>query len=154
MKPSIQAKVEIVNKRAAHNFFLTQHFEAGIMLRGTEIKSIRMGFVNLNDAYCFIQNSEVYVKNLYIKEYDNGTYYNHDARRERKLLLNRNEIKKLERKVKEKGFTIIPYRLFISDRGLAKLEIALAQGKKAFDKRETIKEKDNKRDMERSHVIR
>lgn len=141
--------IEIKNKRASYEYALIQKFEAGIMLKGTEIKSLRMGAANLNDSFCYIRKGEIFVKNLFISEYSMGTYYNHDARRERKLLLNAIEIKKIERKLTEKGFTLIPTRLFINDRGFAKLEIYLAKGKKIYDKRESIKEKDNKRDAER-----
>lgn len=140
---------EIVNRRAEHEYHFIDMYEAGIMLQGTEIKSIRKGLVNLNDAYCFFKQGELFIRSMYIKEYEFGTYSNHEPRRPRKLLLRRQELKKLEKKVKERGFTIVPYRLYFSERGLAKLEIALAQGKKAFDKRESIKEKDIKRDTDR-----
>ncbi|MEO1713165.1 MAG: SsrA-binding protein SmpB [Bacteroidota bacterium] len=146
--------VEFVNKKASFLYKLTDTFEAGIMLGGTEIKAIRSGHVNLTDAYCFFQKGELFVKSLYIKEYDYGTYFNHEPRRDRKLLLKRRELKKLERKIREKGFTIVPLRLYLSERGFAKLEIALAQGKRSFDKRNTIKEKDQRRDMDRIKKIR
>ena len=140
---------EVVNKRAKHEYFITAVFEAGIVLQGTEIKSIRNGHVNLRDAYCVFKKGELYVRSLYIKEYEFGTYDNHDPRRVRKLLLKRSELRKLERRVKERGFTIVPYRLYLSDRGLAKLEVALSQGKKSHDKRQSIKERDAKRDLAR-----
>lgn len=149
-----QQHIEIKNKKASFEFFLLQRYEAGIMLRGTEIKAIREGAANLTDAFCYIRAGEVFVKNLFIAEYSQGSYYNHDARRERKLLLTKQEIKKIDRKLNEKGFTLIPVRLFINERGFAKLEIALAQGKKMYDKRATIKEKDNRREMDRIKTTR
>ncbi len=146
--------IEVVNRRAEHEYFLTDRYNAGLVLQGTEIKSIRKGNVNLADAYCLFKNGELYVHNMYIREYENGTYANHPTRRDRKLLLRKSELRKLERKVKERGFTIVPYRLFMTDRGFAKLEIALAQGKKSYDKRESIKEKDTKRELDRMKKIR
>ena len=146
--------IEILNRRAAHEYFFTAHFEAGIVLQGTEIKSIRAGNVNLRDAYCFFKKGELFVKNLFIAEYENGTYANHEPRRTRKLLLKRTELRKLEKKMKEKGFTVVPYKMYLSERGLAKLEVVLVQVKKSYDKRQSIKEKDNKRDMARLKKIR
>ncbi|GAB1395768.1 MAG TPA: SsrA-binding protein SmpB [Saprospiraceae bacterium] len=140
---------EIRNRRVEFEFKLLNTFEAGLILTGTEVKSLREGHANLNDAYCYIRQGELFVRNMFISEYDLGTYNNHDPRRPRKLLLTRNELNKLGKKVKEKGFTIVPVRLYFSERGLAKLEIALAQGKKSFDKRHSIKEKDTKRDLDR-----
>lgn len=140
---------EIRNRRVEFEFKLLNTFEAGIILTGTEVKSLRDGHANLNDAYCYFRDGELFVRNMFISEYDLGTYNNHDPRRPRKLLLNKGELNKLEKKVKEKGFTIVPVRLYFSERGLAKLEIALAQGKKSFDKRHSIKEKDTKRDLDR-----
>ena len=140
---------EIRNRRVEFEFKLLNTFEAGLILTGTEVKSLREGHANLNDAYCYIRQGELFVRNMFISEYNLGTYNNHDPRRPRKLLLTRNELNKLEKKVKEKGFTIVPVRLYFSERGLAKLEIALAQGKKSFDKRHSIKEKDTKRDLDR-----
>ena len=147
-------KIEIVNRRASHEYFLTEKYEAGITLWGTEIKSIRSGKVNLTDAFCTFDAGELYIRSLFISEYENGTYSNHEPRRTRKLLLRAKELKKLERKVKEKGFTLIPYRMYLSERGFIKVEIALAQGKKTFDKRETIKDKDNKRELDRIKKIK
>jgi SsrA-binding protein len=147
-------KIEIINRRAAHEYFLTDRYEAGIALFGTEIKSVRSGNVNLTDAFCTFDDGELYVRNLFISEYENGTYANHLPRRTRKLLLHGKELKKLEKKIKEKGFTIIPYRMYLSERGFIKLEIALAQGKKSYDKRETIKEKDSKRELDRMKKIK
>ena len=147
-------KIEIVNRRAEFEYHFIDTFEAGIVLTGTEIKSIRGGNTNINDAFCFFEKGELYIKNMYIKEYAFATYYNHEARRARKLLLRKPELRKLEKKVKERGFTIVPYRLFFTERGFAKLEIALAQGKKSFDKRDSIKEKDHRRDLDRMKKIK
>jgi SsrA-binding protein len=142
-------KLDIVNKRARFEYEFLYTLEAGIMLQGTEIKSIRMGHINLNDSYCIIYEGQLYLDKLHISEYANGTYNNHEPRRRRKLLVKANELKKLHAKVKERGFTIIPYRVYINERGFAKVEIALARGKKSYDKRESLKEKDVKRDLER-----
>lgn len=142
--------IEIVNRRAGFEYQLIDRIEAGIVLAGTEIKSIRQGKANLNDAYCYFKKGELYIRSMFIAEYDFGTYFNHEPRRPRKLLLKRTELRKLEKRVKERGLTIVPVRLYLNERGFAKLEIALAQGKKVFDKRKTIKEKDAKRDIERS----
>ncbi len=126
-----------------------QEFEAGIMLVGTEVKAIKVGDANITDAFCTIIKDELYVRNLYIAEYKFGNKYNHETRRDRKLLLKRNEIKKLDKKVKEKGYSIVPYKIYLSDRGIIKLQIHLATGKKSYDKRNSIKEKDQKREMDR-----
>jgi len=142
--------IKIKNKRASFEYFLVERIVAGIQLTGTEIKSIREGKANLADAYCSFTGLELYVRNMHIAEYSFGTYNNHEPKRDRKLLMNKRELKKLSTKVKEKGFTIIPVSLFISDRGLAKLEIALAKGKHTYDKRESLKQKDSKREMDRS----
>lgn len=120
-----------------------------MQLAGTEIKSIRNGKVNLSDSYCQFYSGELYARNIHISEYEMGTHSNHEAKRDRKLLLTKKELQKLERKTKESGFTMVPTRLFINDRGLAKLEIALARGKKLYDKRETLKKKDSNREMDR-----
>ena len=138
----------IINRQANFQFELTEKFTAGIILTGTEIKSVREGKVNIKDAYCFFRKGELFVKNMHIAEYKFGTHYNHDPLRIRKLLLNKQELKKLETKTKERGFTIVPTKMFISERGLAKIEIALARGKKLFDKRETIKKRDIQREMD------
>lgn len=145
---------EIVNRRASYEYQFLSKYEAGIVLNGPEIKSIRSGQANLSDAYCIFIGNELYLKSMYIKEYDHATTENIDSRRDRKLLLHKAELKKLERRVKEKGLTLIPYRVYFSERNLVKIEIALGQGKKSFDKRETIKEKDTKRDLERMSKIR
>lgn len=141
--------LEIINRKATHEYHFIDTYEAGIVLQGTEIKSIRKGQANLRDAYCVFKKGELHIRSLFIAEYTHGNQFNHDTRRPRKLLLRRGELRKLEKKVKEKGFTIVPYRLYLTERGFAKLEIALAQGKKSYDKRESIKQKDLKRDMDR-----
>ncbi len=142
-------EVNIKNRRATFDYAITETFTAGIVLTGTEIKSIRMGKASLVDTFCYVHNGEVWVKNMYIAEYFFGTYNNHTERRDRKLLLNRKEINRLEKNGKESGFTIVPLRLFISDRGFAKLVIGIGRGKKEYDKRQSIKERDDKRDMAR-----
>ena len=141
--------VEIKNRKAAFEYQLLDKYEAGIKLFGTEIKSIRLGEANLKDAFCTFEDGELYINSLFIAEYKYGNYYNHETRRKRKLLLRKRELTKLEKNVKEKGLSIIPYRLYISERGFAKLEISLAQGKKSYDKRETIKARENKRELDR-----
>jgi len=143
------ATVNIKNKKAAFDYELLETFTAGMVLTGTEIKSIRLGKASLVDSYCLLENGECWVRNMHIAEYFYGTYNNHNARRDRKLLLNRKELQKLMRLTRETGFTIIPVRLFINDRGLAKLVIAVAKGKKQYDKRQSLKEKEDKRSMER-----
>lgn len=147
MKP--QFTINIANKRAAFNYFITASYEAGIMLTGTEIKSIRAGKANLTDAYCFFKNEELWIKSLHISEYKEGSYNNHEPKRDRKLLLNKTELRKLQSKIKEKGTTIIPVKLYINERGFAKLEIGLARGKKTYDKRETLKKAEAAREMSR-----
>mgnify|MGYP001400461274 FL=1 len=137
------------NKKAYFQYELNEVLVAGIQLKGTEIKSIRDGKVSFTDAFCQIDNGEMWVKGLHISEYVLGTCNNHDPKRDRKLLLSKREMRQWQRKVNEKGFTIIPVSLFIDENGRAKLEIALARGKKQFDKRESIKKKDIQRDMER-----
>ena len=139
--------VNIKNKKASFEFTFIVKFVAGIMLQGSEIKSIREGKVNLQASYCVIHHEEAFVKELHISPYKDASHYNHEPKRERKLLLNKREIKKLTEKSQEQGLTIIPVRLFVTNKGLAKLEIALAKGKKLHDKRHDIKEKDVKRDL-------
>ena len=139
----------IKNKKASFEYFFLQLFTAGIVLTGTEIKSIREGKANLNDAYCTFIDGELFVKNMHISEYKQGSRYNHEPKRLRKLLLQKNELQKLQSKMKEKGLTIVPTKIFISERGFAKLEIALAKGKKLYDKRESIREKEVRRQMQR-----
>lgn len=142
-------EVNIKNKRASYDYNITETFTAGIVLTGTEIKSIRLGKAGLADTFCYINNGEVWVKNMYIAEYFYGTYNNHDSRRDRKLLLNKKEIAKLSKNGKEAGFTIVPLRLFINGKGLAKLVIGIGRGKKEYDKRQSIKEREDKRTMAR-----
>ena len=140
---------EVVNRRAKYEYQFLDTYEAGIKLLGTEIKSVRNGGVEMRDAYCIFKKGELFIYSLFIAEYDFGNQFNHEARRPRKLLLHRRELKKLEKRVKEKGLTIVPFRLYFNERGFVKVEIALAQGKKNYDKRNSIKEKDLKRDMQR-----
>ncbi len=149
MKNNISNNINIRNKRATFDYELLDKFTAGIVLSGTEIKSIRMGKASLVDTYCFFNNSELWIKNMNISRYKEGTYNNHEERRERKLLLQRKELKKLERKIKETGLSIVPTRLFINENGYAKIQIALAKGKKEYDKRHTLRENDDKRQMAR-----
>ncbi|WP_372934083.1 SsrA-binding protein SmpB [Mariniphaga sediminis] len=146
----LKGNINVKNRKASFEFELIERLVAGMQLVGTEIKSIRNGKVSLNEAYCQFFAGELYAKNIHIAEYELGTCNNHLAKRDRKLLLSKKELQKLERKIKESGLTIIPTRLFINDRGLAKLEIALARGKKMYDKRETLKRKDAQRDIERA----
>lgn len=147
--PKAKSKIEIRNRRASFEYEFIESFTAGIVLSGTEIKSIRAGKASLPDSYCYFIGNELYVKNMHIAEYWWGTFNNHDPRRDRKLLLNRRELRKLQRAIKEKGLTIVATRLFIAENGYAKLNIALARGKKEYDKRQSIKEKDIRRDNER-----
>ena len=144
--------INVRNRQAGFEYELLDKYTAGMVLMGTEIKSIREGKVNLQDGYCYINNGEFFVKGINITPYAEGTHYNHEATRERKLLLKRSEIKKLESKVEEKGYTLVPTRLFINERGLAKLEIAVARGKKLHDKRDSIKERDAKRELDRLKI--
>jgi SsrA-binding protein len=148
-------KIEVVNRKAEYEYHFLSKFEAGMILTGTEIKSIREGGnVNMSDAFCMMRSGELWVKNLFIAEYSHGSYNNHETRRLRKLLLKKQELDKIQKKIKEKGFTVIPYRLYVNERGLAKIEVNLAQGKKSYDKRASIKEKDQKRELERIKRIR
>jgi SsrA-binding protein len=149
-KTKLNNNILIKNKRATFDYELLETFTAGIVLTGTEIKSLRAGKASLVDTYCMIERREVWVKNMYIAEYFYGTYNNHSERRERKLLLNRKEIRKLETAAKNSGFTIVPTRMFINEKGLAKIIIAIAKGKKEYDKRDAIKERDDKREMDRA----
>ena len=144
-----QAQINIRNKRATFDYELIETFTAGIILTGTEIKSIRLGKASLVDTFCIFERGELWVKNMHITEYFYGSYNNHVARRDRKLLLNRNELRKISRLTKQSGFTIVPTRLFINDKGLAKVNIAIAKGKKEYDKRNSLKEKEDNRDMDR-----
>ncbi|HNP49391.1 MAG TPA: SsrA-binding protein SmpB [Bacteroidia bacterium] len=147
-----QDKIVILNKKASFEFFLLQTFSAGMMLSGTEVKAIREGKASLSEAYCFVQEGEVWIKNMHISEFKQGSYNNHEPKRLRKLLLNKAEIRKIESKLKEKGTTIIPVQLYFNERGYAKIDIAVARGKKMFDKREDLKKKDQ--EMEIRKVVR
>jgi len=148
--PKAKSKIEIRNKKASFEYEFIETFTAGVVLSGTEIKSIRAGKASLVDSYCYFVARELFVKNMHIAEYWWGNLNNHDPRRDRKLLLNRKELNRLFRATREKGFTIVATRLFIAENGYAKLNIALARGKKEFDKRHSIKEKDLRRESERS----
>ena len=150
----MENNVRFSNKKAHFLYEIIETFNAGIQLLGTEIKSIRNGKANLTDTYCIFEKGELYVKNMYIAEYEYGTHYNHTPRGDRKLLLKRRELNRLEKKIKEKGFTIVPITMYINERGLAKMTIGLARGKKLFDKREDIKLKDTKRELDRMNKIR
>lgn len=141
--------IVVKNKKASFNFEIVEKFTAGIVLKGTEIKAIRMGKANFVDSYCQFINNELWVKGLHIAEYEWGTYNNHDPKQDRKLLLTHKELNKLKRHSQEKGLTIIALKLFVNDRGLAKVDIALARGKQSHDKREDLKHKDAKREMDR-----
>lgn len=143
----------IRNKKASHDYEFIEKFIAGIQLSGTEIKSIRLGKATVGDAYCFFSNGELFLRGMHIAEYWWGNLNNHDPLRERKLLLSKRELRKMERKVKETGLTIIVVKVFINDRGLAKAEIALSRGKKEYDKRETLKRKDATREMDRMRKV-
>lgn len=147
---ALQNNIVIKNKRASFDYEFIETYVAGIVLTGTEIKSIRLGKASLIDSYCLIINNELWVRNMYIAEYFYGTYNNHEARKDRKLLLQKKEFRKIEQLSKNTGFTIIPTKLFINERGLAKIVIAIAKGKKEYDKRQSLREKDDKRDMDRA----
>jgi len=147
--PHASSNILIKNKKAFFEYEIIESFTAGIQLLGTEIKSIRAGRANLTDSYCQFFNGELFVRNLHISEYELGTCNNHVAKRDRKLLLQSRELQRWQKKVKESGFTIIPLKLFINPKGLAKLEVGLCRGKKVYDKRESIKERDAGRDMDR-----
>lgn len=145
----MQKTINILNKRAKFDYEILDKYTAGIVLTGTEIKSIRLGKASIAESFCEFNNHELFVINATIEEYLYGTHYNHKAKSERKLLLNKKELKKLEKDSDNKGLTIVPLRLFTNEKGLAKLEIALCRGKKNYDKRETLKEKDTQRDLDR-----
>lgn len=145
----ISNTVNIENRRARFDYQFLDTYIAGLVLKGTEIKSIREGKAGLADSYCYFKNDELFVRNFHITEYADASFYNHAPLRERKLLLSRQELNKLSRSVKDQGLTIVPVKLFINEKGFAKLSIALAKGKKAYDKREDIKKKDLEREMNR-----
>lgn len=144
-----QADIKIVNRDARFGFELLEEYEAGVMLTGTEIKSLRMGGGSFNDAYCIMKSGELWLKNLHIPEYSYGNINNHVPTRLRKLLLKKRELDKIDAKIREKGLTIVPVELFMSDRGFIKVKVAMARGKKTFDKRNTIKDRDVKRELDR-----
>lgn len=141
--------INIKNKRAKFEYHLFDKFIAGIQLGGTEIKSIRNGKASILEAYCVVEENEIFIRNMHIAEYSNASFYQHKPKADRKLLLNRKEISKIQKGLETKGYTVVPLRLFINEKGLAKLEIALAQGKKLYDKRHDLKEKEDKRAMDR-----
>lgn len=140
---------ELKNRQATFEYFIDSRYEAGMVLLGTEVKSLREGKASFNDSYCLIHKGELWLKSLHIAQYTHGTVNNHDPLRDRKLLLQKREIKKIEAKLKEKGYTLIPLRIFFNEKGLAKIEIGLAKGKKLHDKRESIRQKDVEREMKR-----
>lgn len=144
-----KSQIDIKNRKASFNYELLAKYTAGIVLYGTEIKSIREGKASLGDSYCAFNKGELWVINMHIAAFRLGNFYNHEATRTRKLLLNKRELRKIERAVKDTGLTVVPTRLYINEKGLAKLDIAVARGKKLYDKRESLKDKDIKRDMER-----
>ena len=148
-KKIVPSRINIKNKRAEHDYFIIDQYTAGIVLTGTEIKSIRAGKAGLVDSFCFISNNEIWVKNMYVAEYSFGSFNRHEIRRDRKLLLNKKEIRHLADETKSPGQTIVPLRLFIDDNGRAKLVVGLCRGKKEYDKRETLKEKEGRREMDR-----
>ena len=146
----MEQKIQIKNKKASFDFFFLETYTAGIVLTGTEIKSIRLGKASLVDSFCYIHNPEIWVKGMNISPYFYGSFSNHEARRDRKLLLNKREINRLQEAVKQVGTTIVPTLVFIYSNGRAKINIALARGKKEFDKRQTLKEKEDRRQMDRA----
>ena len=141
--------MEIRNRNAYHEYFIEDKYSAGMVLTGTEVKSLREGKVSFNDSYCFLHKGELWVKSLHIAEYSHGTSSNHDPLQDRKLLLQKRELRKLEGKIKEKGFTVVPLRIYFNEKGFAKMELGLGKGKKLYDKRETIRQRDTEREMKR-----
>lgn len=141
--------MEIRNRSAYHDYFIEDKYDAGIVLAGTEVKSLRAGKATFNDSFCFFQKGELWIRSLHIAEYSHGNLNNHMPVHDRKLLLNKRELKKLEVRIKEKGLTLVPLRIFFNENGLAKMEIGLGKGKKIYDKRETIKQRDTDRDIKR-----
>ncbi|MBL0182888.1 MAG: SsrA-binding protein SmpB [Chitinophagaceae bacterium] len=146
-------QLEISNRKAYYEYFFEQTYIAGLVLSGTEIKSLRAGKASFNDSYCVFQDGELFVKSLHISEYSFGTYTNHEPMQERKLLLNKRELQKLEAKTKEKGYSIIPLKIFLAESGYFKMEIGLGKGKKNYDKRESIKERETDRDIKRKYGV-
>lgn len=148
-----KSPISIRNKKASFDYFFIETLTAGIVLTGTEIKSVRLGKASLVDTFCYINNGEIWVKDMHISPYFYGSYNNHEARRDRKLLLNRKEIRKLEEATKQTGYTIVPTLMFLDAKGLAKVDIALCKGKKEYDKRQTLKEKEDRREMDRAMKV-
>jgi SsrA-binding protein len=140
---------EIRNRQAYYDYFIDEKYDAGMVLTGTEVKSLRAGRASFNDSYCYFHRGEMWIKSLHIAEYSHGTSSNHDPLRERKLLLNKKELRKIESKIKEKGVTVVPLRIYFSEKGIAKIELGLGKGKKLYDKRETIKQRDTQREMKK-----
>ncbi|MCU0423407.1 MAG: SsrA-binding protein [Bacteroidia bacterium] len=140
-----QSRINITNKRASYDYHLINTYDAGMVLTGTEIKSIRAGNANLTDAFCFLKDDELFLRGMHIGTWKQGSYYNHEPLRVRKLLLKKSELRKIRSKALEKGFTVIPVKVFLSETGYAKVQIAIAQGKKSFDKRDDLKKKDAER---------
>ncbi|HYC87535.1 MAG TPA: SsrA-binding protein SmpB [Chryseosolibacter sp.] len=151
-KQRFSNNVNIKNRQASFEYELLDKYVAGIVLTGTEVKSIREGKVNLQDGYCYFKNGELFLKGVNITAYAQGTHYNHEPTRERKLLLKKSELRKIEGRTEEKGLTLVPVRLFMNDRGFAKVEIALARGKKLHDKRDSIRERETKRELDRMKI--
>ena len=145
--------MDISNRKAYYEYNIETKYIAGLVLTGTEIKSLRDGKASFNDSYCIFNKGELFVKSLHISEYSFGTHYNHEPLQERKLLLHKKELRKLENKIKEKGYTIIPLKIFISENGFAKIEIGLGKGKKIYDKRETIKARETNREVKRKYGV-
>ncbi len=148
-KKEIQKSISIRNRKASHEYHFIDIYQAGVVLQGTEIKSIRMGKVTISDAFCLFIGNELFLRNLHISQYDMGNVHNHEEKADRKLLLKRKELKKLQYDAQDVGLTIIPTKVYVNDRGLAKIEIALGKGKKLYDKRQDLKAKDAKRELDR-----
>lgn len=150
VKTTKTARVQIKNKRAEFDYEVLDRYTAGLVLTGTEVKSIRAGKASLVDTFCYIYNGEVWVKNMYVAEYDFGSYNNHNTRRERKLLLQKKEIRQLQEETKTPGFTLVPLKLFFDENGRVKMQLGLCRGKKEYDKRQSLREKDDRREMDRA----
>ncbi len=150
VKTTKTARVQIKNKRAEFDYEVLDRYTAGLVLTGTEVKSIRAGKASLVDTFCYIYNGEVWVKNMYVAEYDFGSYNNHNTRRERKLLLQKKEIRQLQEDTKAPGFTLVPLKLFFDENGRVKMQLGLCRGKKEYDKRQSLREKDDRREMDRA----
>ncbi|MEQ8471676.1 MAG: SsrA-binding protein SmpB [Marinoscillum sp.] len=151
-QPRFSNNIQIKNRKASYEYEFLDKYEAGIVLKGTEIKSIREGKASVQEAYCYINREELYIKGMNISPYTNSSFQNHQIDRERKLLVKKKEIEKIKEKTEEKGLTIVPVRIYINKRGFAKLEIAVARGKKLFDKRDSIKKKDQDRELKRMRI--